>query len=118
MKIILIVSVLMVSFSSFSKMNNQNLGEFSSECYKRYASLKNFPQVCECQKENLRWLLDDSDWNIARQLYLDKVSQVEIDATEGLNATDNMIAEVEIKCTNDTNYLAPKAKRLKAESKK
>lgn len=118
MRILLPLLIIFSSSVAFSKLNNTNLAELSESCYKQYSKNKKFPQICDCQKLNLRWLLDDSDWKYAKKLYTSQMSQVEINSIEGLTATDTMIVDIEIACDKNAKYLAPKAKRLIKESKK
>jgi len=115
-KIFLSAFIIMGSFAittqSYAALNVKNSYEFSKLCYKRNRNLKNYVDICACQKKNFRWLLNDKQWNDAKTIYTEKVTRKEMKSRDGLSAIDFLIVTIENKCSKNQTYFAHKAQEL------
>lgn len=103
---------------AFAKLNLKNAAKLSELCYKRNRNLKNYADICACQKKNFRWLFANKQWEDVERIYRGKVSRSELKKRDGLSAVDFLVVTVEDKCSVNQNYLAPKAKILRKKSKR
>lgn len=113
-----ILSLCMVSLPSNAKMSVQTSYEFASLCQKRNRNLKNYADICACQKKNFRWLVDTKQWKDMKAIYTEKISREEMKKRDGLSALDFLIVNIENACHKNQSYLAPKARELAKKAKR
>lgn len=113
-----LVSLLLVSIPSHAKLNIKNAYDLSGLCHKRNRNLKNYAEICACQKKNFSWLLSDNQWKIAKAIYTEKVSREEMKKRDEWSSIDYLIVTVENRCSANQSYFAPKAKMLLKKSKR
>ncbi|MGH1467354.1 MAG: hypothetical protein ACRBBP_00530 [Bdellovibrionales bacterium] len=113
-----VMMFLMMGAVSFAKVSTKKLGDFPQLCHSANRKVKNYPQYCECVKTNLRWLVDDADWEKTKDVYTGKISQEDMSSDEtGLTEIDMMLVNVETACEKNRKYIAPKAKKIMSKKK-
>jgi len=97
---------------SYAKLSYQHAAKLYRVCLKRHRKLKNSADFCTCQKKNFRWSFRDAQWDDVEKIYLGKMTRKEMRKRDGLSAVDFLIVSVESACLKDSNYVAPKVKKI------
>lgn len=116
MKLLIILSLLFTAHLSFAKLSTAKLSDFAQICHAQKRNQKNYQMFCECYKENVRWLINDEDMDLVEQIVTGQLGAKELkDSDNGDSEYAHMLVDIETSCAKDIKYIAPKAKRLKAE---